>query len=174
VISRSSSTQGGTYYLGIDGTDSSGMATGAYLNTAQNTGNSTDGSLNMLGNNVFQASNLSTANGLTLGFTNSDPNLGAISNVQITVQRGIADTFFDFFSSLTTTGTGVIDTQVSNITSQNSSYQSQIDTLNGRLATEKTNLTNKYAAMEAALSQLSALKDQISQYFSASNNSNNS
>jgi flagellar hook-associated protein 2 len=172
VISRSSSTQGGTYYLGIDGTDGSGMATGVYLNTAQNTGDSTDGSLNMLGNNVFQASSLSAANGLTLGFTNTDPNLGAISNIQITVQRGIADTFFDFFSSLTSTGTGVIDTQVSNITSQNSSYQSQIDTLNGRLATEKTNLTNKYAAMETALSQLSALQNQISQFFSASNNSN--
>lgn len=172
AVDRSPATATGTYYVSFSGTDVDGLVTDGRIATAAGGGTSSDGSLTFQGSNVVTATDTTGANGLVLGFNNSTGGLGPITDVQINVSRGIADSFYDYFKNLTAPSTGLLDTQIASVADQSSKYQTQIDTLNVRIDQQKTNLTNKYAVMEAALAQLSQLQNQITQFFS-NNNSNN-
>jgi flagellar hook-associated protein 2 len=171
VLDRGANTAAGTYYLSLDGTDGSGQATGGRIADASGTGTSSDGSLNLLGNNVLKASDTSAASGLTVAFANTTASLGPIADVTVTVSRGIADSFFDFFKGLTASQTGTLDTLVSQVQTQNTDYQSQITTLNTRLDQEQVNLTAKYTHMETALAQLTQLQNTITNFFKSDSSS---
>ncbi|HEX2859786.1 MAG TPA: flagellar filament capping protein FliD [Alphaproteobacteria bacterium] len=164
AVDRSNNTVDGTYYLSIAGTDANGIATGARISGTAGTGNTSDGSLTF-NSNVFTGTATTAANGLVVGFNNSAANLGPIDDIQVTVSRGIADSFYDYFKQLNAAGIGTLDTATVGVADQNDKYQSQINTLNTRIDQQKVNLTNKYAAMETALAQLAQLQNQIAQFF---------
>lgn len=151
------------YYLNIDGTDASSNVTAANLQVAAASG-SGDGSVSVA-NTVLTATDVTTAEGLVLNF-NGAVSLGAISDIEVTFTRGIADQLYYYFEEITQTS-GTLDAQVTNLTGQNEEYEEDIVTIDSRLATVRSSLETKFVAMELALAQLESLKATISSYFDA-------
>lgn len=171
-LGRTDNTQSGSYYLNVGGTDVDGNLTSANLQTATVVGNggADDGSLTLSGKQAY-ATGSTNANGLNL-FFNGAGGLGAVDDIQITISRGIADSFYDYFNDLTKIA-GTLDTRVQELTNTNSDYQDDIDQIDARIETYRQTLETKFVRMETALAQLESLKQTISSYFDASNSSNN-
>lgn len=171
-LARTDSTQSGTYYLNIAGTDGDGNITTANLRTAAVVGNggADNGSLTPDGKQALATSG-TDAEGLLL-FFNGAASLGAIDDIEVTFSRGIADSFYDYFEELTS-ASGTLDTRAANLTTNNVDFQDDIDLIDTRLETMRTSLERKYVAMETALARLESLKSTISSYFDAQNSGGN-
>ncbi len=148
VLQRGASSESGNYALEITGTDADGNVTGATWNGQAMTVN---------------GKTLTAPDGTTI-FFNGGANLGAVSGINVSMSRGVADQFYDYFSELTKTGVGTIDTQVTQLQTQNSDYKSRVTLLDDRLAVTRTGLEAKYAAMEVALAKLQTLQQTIESY----------
>ncbi|MFZ2587073.1 MAG: flagellar filament capping protein FliD [Alphaproteobacteria bacterium] len=169
-LGRSDATQAGTYYLNIGGTDGDGNITSANLKATagSGTGGADDGSLTLSGKQAT-AGSTSDAEGLIL-FFNGAASLGAVNDIEVTFSRGVADSFYDYFSELVSNN-GTLDVRTQNLTTDNTDYQDEIDVLESRLETIRTSLERKYTAMETALARLESLKSTISSYFDTQNSS---
>lgn len=166
TLARTKDTASGTYYLNMAGTDADGNLTGASFAAASGAGYLDDGSATVSGATLTAASG--GAKGLKM-FFNGEPSLGAISDIQVKVSRGLGDLFFDYFNDMTTATSGRFDTLVTDLQTQNSDYQGRIDTIDSRLENERTSLTNKYLAMETAMAKLENIKQSVSSYYDAMN-----
>ena len=171
-LAHTVNTQAGTYTVNIGGTDASGNITTANITAdGSGAGGADNGSVSVLAKG-FTATGATGANGLGI-FFNGDASMGPVNGITLTVTRGVADSFYDFFNGLSQTNGG-LDTQVTQLSDQNTSYQSQIDTMNVRLDQERQTLTAKFTAMETALAQLNSLKSTLTSYFDAQSSSSNS
>lgn len=167
-LGRTDATQSGTYYVNLAGTDGSGNLTGANIQTAAVVGNggADDGSLTLSGKQAY-ATNGTTAEGLNL-FFNGAVSLGAVNDIEISISRGLADSFYDYFNDLTKVS-GTFDTRAQELTATNTDYQDDIDTIDTRIETYRQTMETKFVRMETALAQLESLRQTISSYFDASN-----
>jgi len=77
-----------------------------------------------------------------------------ITGVNLT--QGIADRIFNILSN-TVSQNGSLTAEVNSLTKQNTSLNSQITTINQQVANQRTLLINKYAALDAAISQANSL-----------------
>lgn len=148
VLQRGASAASGDYVLNITGTDASGNVTGATWNGQAMTVN---------------GKTLTAPDGTSI-FFNGGANLGAVNGINVSMSRGVADQSFDYFSELTKTGVGTIDTQVTQLQTQNGEYKQRVTSLDDRLSITRTNLEAKYAAMEVALAKLQTLQQTIESY----------
>ncbi|PIZ29683.1 MAG: hypothetical protein COY40_06410 [Alphaproteobacteria bacterium CG_4_10_14_0_8_um_filter_53_9] len=170
VLGRTADTQTGTYYLSIAGTDGAGDVLSANIQTtaATGTGGADDGSVTVAGQVLTAVSGNGT--GLSF-FFDGDVSLGPVNDMTVTVSRGLADSFYDFFNDTVKATTGTLDTLTTQLTTENEDYQTRIETIDTRLEVSRKVLENKYIAMEVALSQLEQLKSTISSYFDTANSS---
>lgn len=172
LLARGQETTSGTYYVNIAGTDGSGNVTSANIKTtaASGTGGADDGSVSV-SNKTLTVNSTSAANGLQV-FFNGANGLGAINDIQITVSRGIADQFYDYFNDLNKTTSGQVDTLVTQLQTQNNDFQARIDTIDVRLELVRASLEAQFTRMETALAALNNTKNSITSFFDAQNNNN--
>lgn len=166
-LARTDDTVAGTYYFNVGGTNASGNLTSANIKTTagSGTGGAYDGTMEVSGKQATAISG--PAKGLGL-FFNGDPSLGAVDDIQVSFSRGLADLFYDFFENTSETS-GTLDVAVQDITTTNTTYQTEIDTIDTRLATIRSTMELKFIRMETALAQLETLKNSITSYFDAQN-----
>jgi len=171
VLGVSDSTQAGTYYINIGGTDADGNVTSANISTTSGSGagGAANGSASVSGKTITGTGG--DSDGLNV-FFGGDANLSSIGEITVTVSRGLADQLFSYFNNLTEAGSGTIDTQVAQLQTQNDDYQSRIDTYNSRLDDERTRLEAKYTNMETALAKLQTLQNTINSYYNSANGNN--
>lgn len=149
VLTRGSATASGTYTLNITGTDADGNVTGATWNGQPMS--------------ISNGKTLIAADG-TRVFFNGEPNLGAVNGVSVSMTRGLADQFYDYFNDVAKSGLGTIDTQVTQLQLQNTEYKDRVDVIDGRLDVTRIALEAKYTAMEVALAKLQTLQQTIESY----------
>jgi flagellar hook-associated protein 2 len=167
VLGRGATTATGSYTINIAGTDANGnVITG---NTGGDPGGASDGSLTVNGRTLTVATGDGT--GLAV-FFNGGPNLGP-QTITISVNRGLADNFYDYFNTMTTASSGTLDTAVQQLQTVNTDYQSRIDTIDTRLEVTRQTLEAKYTAMETAMAKLQTLQQTIDGYTAQINKSSN-
>lgn len=167
VLGRSATTATGTYTINIAGTDANGnVITG---NTGGAAGGASDGSLTVNGRTLTVATGDGT--GLAV-FFNGGPNLGP-QTITVSVNRGLADNFYDYFNTMTTASSGTLDTAVQQLQTVNTDYQSRITTIDTRLDVTRQSLEAKYTAMETAMAKLQTLQQTIDGYSAQINKSSN-
>lgn len=172
-VGRTADTVAGTYYVNIGGTDGSGNVTSANISATAGvgTGGADNGSATVSSGRLT-ATSTTNANGLVLNF-NGGVSAAGVDGINVTVTRGIADTFYDFFNGMTKTTTGTLDTSVLDLQTDNKTSTDKIATIDDRLAVVRAQLENKYTAMEQALAKLQTLKDSITSYFNTKSSSGN-
>ena len=170
VLGRTADTVSGTYYLNIAGTNGSANVLSANLKTSAGagTGGADDGSASVSGVRVTGLTG--NSKGLDLAFIGA-ASLGAVNDMQITVTRGIADQFFDYFDDMSEASTGNIDTEVAALLIQNDDYDERVTVIDDRLAVTRATLEGKFTRMESALAQLETLRNTIQSYIDAGNSS---
>lgn len=163
---RSGSMAAGTYYLNVAGTDGSGSVTGANLQVAAGAGagGADNGTIVILNGKTLNVQTTSTASGLGL-FFNGGNSAAGVDDIAITVSRGVADQFFDFFNNLTKTSSGSVDVLVNQLESENTGAQSRVDTIDARLEITRKTLEAKFVRMEQVLAQLEQTKSRITEAF---------
>lgn len=166
LLARGSTAASGTSYLNIAGTDVDGNVISANYGTTPVTGNggADDGSASVSGRVI------TTSDGSKFYF-GGGTSLGNIDDIEVTMTRGLADTFYDFFNSQTKATTGVIDTTVTQLQAENTDYQDRIDVIDARLEIQRATLEAKYTNMETALAKLTSLQNTIDSYFNTNNSS---
>jgi flagellar hook-associated protein 2 len=169
-LDRGAATQTGTYYVNIAGTNASGNVTSANLRTTAASGNggANDGTVKVEGS-VLTEKKANNADGLKLNF-NGGNNAAGVNDIKVTVSRGVADQFYDFFNDLTKVFTGSFDTQIEDMQKQNKAYADRVATMDDRLVNVRTKLERQYNAMEVALSKLNNLKDTLKSFTDSANN----
>lgn len=168
ILSRTSATQSGTYYLNIGGTDGSGNLISANLQTSAGVGlgGADDGTATVSG----QVASGASGNGTGLGvFFNGGASSGVVDGITLTISRGLADQFYDFFNDQVASSVGGLDIASTNLLAQNTDMQSRIDTLDDRLTFIRANLEARFVRMETALSQLETLRNTIQSYLDSGN-----
>lgn len=151
---------GAPYYLTIAGTDASGNVTGATLRTAPGLGGAgaSDGSVTINGN-VLTFTDATGAEELVISF-NGGANLGLLSDIQISPQRGFADNLYFMMDEYSRLG-GYIDDTAAIITTENESAQQRITRIDDQLTRLRESLAIRYAGVEAALAQAEQLGSSI-------------
>lgn len=172
VVNRTAKTQSGTYYLNLAGTTAGGSITSANFRTTAGSGagGTNDGTAVVNGQSV--TSQLGNSEGLNVFFAGS-ASLGPVNDISITIQRGIADQFYDFFNEQSRTGVGALDTAISQTNQQNSDYTDRIKVIDTRLAVLRQTLEAKFVRMETALSRLENLRNTIQNYTNSRNSQGN-
>lgn len=153
VLARGGASESGNYTLNITGTDADGNVTGATWNGEAMT---------------INGRTLTAPDGTRI-FFNGGANLGAVNGVTVSMSRGLADQFYDGFKDMTTTATGSIDTQVSQLQLQNTDFKDRVTVMDDRLDVARTLLEAKYSAMEVALARLQTLQQTIESYANSLN-----
>lgn len=171
VLGMTAATGSGTYYLNVGGTDVGGNVLSANIKDAAASGNggADDGSVTV--SNKLMTVTSGDATGLQLFFSGS-AGLGAVNDVELTVSRGLADQFYNYFNDVTKGTTGTVDTLVSQLQLQNTDYTSRIDTIDTRLDVTRRALELKFTNMETALARLANLQNTISSYTDQLNSKN--
>ncbi len=172
VLSRTAATQTGTYYLNVGGTDSSSNLLSANIqNTAGvGTGGADNGTASVAGQQISTLTGNATGLGI---FFNGGASLGAVDGITLTVSRGIADQFYDFFNDQSLTSVGALDIASSTLLNTNTDLQARIDDIDDRLVFLRASLEARFTTMETALAQLETLRSTIDSYFNANNSSGN-
>jgi flagellar capping protein FliD len=157
VLARGTNAASGSNALVITGTDANGNVTGATWNGVAMT---------------VSGRTLKATDGTTL-FFNGGANLGTVSGITVDVSRGIADQFYDYFNEATKASTGMFDTQIMQLQTQNTDYKSRVDVIDSRLEVTRKALEAKYTAMETAMARLQTLQQTIQSYTDSLNGSSN-
>lgn len=162
-------TGGAPYYLSIEGTDIDGNIIGATLQTAPGLGGAgaSDGSVTINGN-ILTFTSQTGAEDLVISF-NGGPSLGLVSDIQLSPQRGFADSLFFLMDDYSKSG-GVIDDTNSITLTDNDSGQQRVDRIDSQLARLRESLSLRYAAVEAALAQSNQLSGSILTAFQGAGN----
>lgn len=150
ILAQGTNAPSGTYTLTIGGTDASGNVLSATWNGQPMT---------------ISGRNLTAPDGTTV-FFNGGANLGPtdVAPITVTMSSGLADQNYDYFNGLTATTSGTIDTQVTQIQSQDTDYTARIKVIDDRLVVTRTNLEAKYTAMETAMAKLQTIQQTIQGY----------
>ena len=154
------------YYLNIAGTDAGGVITDANLQTAAGGGTLGDGSITRAGN-VMTVTDLSPANGLKFSF-NGGASLGPVNDIEVTFTRGVADQLYSFFDNVSKSA-GLLDELSTNVALEIEGQQDRVEQIDLRLDIERRTLSAKYLAMETALFQFNALREQLQKQADALN-----
>lgn len=157
------------FYLNIQGVDSSGVVTGANLQTASGSGGggASDGSTTIDGK-IITAHSSSTANGLKLLFNGANSS-GAVADISITFTRGVADQLAFYLDGLTKFE-GTFESTNNALTTDNVNLTNRVTLIDERLARQRAMLERQYIAMESALSQFNSLRNSITQFSQAGQN----
>lgn len=159
------------YYVNIGGTDADGKPTSATLSTTAGQSGANNGSVTVEGNKLTATSNTG-AEGMSM-FYFGEANGGAVSDVEVTFTRGVADRLFSFFDDISKTG-GLIDSAKTDITTQNENLREDVVRIDQRLELQRETLTNQFLAMESAMLRLRSLQQQLTQQTNALNGGNDS
>lgn len=151
------------YYLNLGGTDASGNIISANFSDTIGAGTGSDPTVVIASSSLLKIDDPSAASGLELLYIGgiSDP---ATADIEISFTRGVADTLFGFFDGVVGDTTTSIETSITNLQTQNTDYNDDIDSIDSRLEITRTNLNARFLAMEVAMSRLNSLKDTLSQY----------
>lgn len=165
-LGHTNDTVSGTYTVNIMGTDGSGNVLAANINGSAL--GVDDDSVDVSGR-TLTATDGTNANGLQL-FFNGGASLGAVSGITVTITRGLADQFYNFFDGLVATSSGTFDTRVLEMQDQNTDYQDRVDVIDTRLEIARATLEAKFSRMETALAALDQLKERIKGAFQTDSN----
>ncbi|SCM71076.1 Flagellar hook-associated 2-like protein [uncultured Pleomorphomonas sp.] len=102
--------------------------------------------------------------GYTFVFTGSTS-----QSVTVTQAAGIAEQIYNATKNAINSSSGSIVTVISNLTSKNTSYETQIDRITDRADTYKANLTLRYARLQAKISQANSMLTYINALLDAQN-----
>ncbi|PIO96315.1 flagellar filament capping protein FliD [Pleomorphomonas carboxyditropha] len=102
--------------------------------------------------------------GYTFVFTGSTS-----QSVTVTQAAGIAEQIYNITKNAINSSSGSIVTVISNLTSKNTSYETQIDRITDRADTYKANLTLRYARLQAKISQANSMLTYINALLDAQN-----
>ncbi len=122
---------------------------------------SDDGSISVSGN-VLTVEN-GNAKGLKLLYSGQ----ASASGIQVDISVGVAANVFNTVDKLLDTTDGLITNESKSLTDQSSFQQGRVDRMTERLERERTRLTERFANMEAALSQMNRLLESIRQQVDA-------
>ncbi len=122
---------------------------------------SDDGSVSVSGN-VLTVEN-GNAKGLKLLYSGQ----ASASGIQVDISVGVAANVFNTVDKLLDTTDGLITNESKSLTDQSSFQQGRVDRMTERLERERTRLTERFANMEAALSQMNRLLESIRQQVDA-------
>lgn len=146
------------YYINIQGTDANGSVIGANISTTLGNGTAGDATISVDGNRITVTSG--DAKGLS--FLVFGTNLGPVADVGLTYSRGAADNLFEIYDKINS-DEGSIKVSRDNLTSLNESHATDVETIDERLVRVRENLTQRFIAMETAMSRLNNLKEQLAQ-----------
>jgi flagellar hook-associated protein 2 len=104
--------------------------------------------------------------GYTLVFTGSKS-----QTIDITQSAGIAEKLYNVAVGAIDSTDGSLTTLVSNLSDKNDDYQDQIDRIEDRAETYKTNLTARYARIQAAIAENQSTLDYLQALLDAQNSS---
>lgn len=158
------------YYLNISGTDASGNVITANFSDTSGVGTGS-GPETVIDGNLLTIADPSGAAGLQMLYIGgvSDP---AVTDIEISFTRGVADTLFGFFDDIVGETDTAIEVAIDALEEQNVDYQDDIDTIDDRLEITRANLNARFLAMEVAMSRINSLKDTLTQYADALSGSN--
>jgi flagellar hook-associated protein 2 len=94
--------------------------------------------------------------GFTFVFTGDDD-----QSIDISFSTGIAELLYNATEDLADTTDGTLQTLIDNLESTNDSLQSKSDTIRSAAETYRTNLTNRYAEYQAAISEAESTQDYL-------------
>ena len=99
--------------------------------------------------------------------------ISATSDKSITVnmQQGFADSIVSLASQYADTSTGLLETQISSLTSQDTDLASQVATIESNASSYETTLISKYATMETEISAAQILQQEIEAVLNGSSSS---
>jgi len=121
-----------------------------------------DGTATVNGNTIM-VTNKSGAEGLKLFFNgNTD-----VSNIQLDYTVGLGTQFFFALDRMLDTTTGVVETDISGLKSQNTVTNERIQGMLDRLEIQRKTLTNKFILLETTLAKADRLRTTLQQTFSA-------
>lgn len=170
LLGRTSNTETGTYYLSISGTNGLGNILSANITETAGTGTGGADNGSALANaKTIAGLNTTGAYGLSM-FFDTTAGMGAVDDIAITVSRGLADSFYDFFNDVTK-ATGQLDTRITELQTQNTTYQDRIDIIDSRLEVTRKTLETKFILMESAMARLQTVQSSLESYIAQNNKS---
>lgn len=140
-------------------------ATGYTLNLTHDGTNLTGADINgvvasaTVSGNIITVTDATGAYGLSLYYSGDTD----VSGIQIDFTVGLAADMFADVDAMIDTTTGAIQGEIDALTDQNEVAEERIDEMLRRLDYQREQLTNKFIAMETALSTMSRILDSIKQ-----------
>ncbi len=133
------------------------------------TSGSADGSATVSGRTIT-ATSLTSAEGLQTFYSGSTD----LANVQVDFTTGLGARLYFAIDDMVAPITGLIDSNVSTLTDQNTQNQQRVDDMTARLEIVRQRLLQQFINLESALARANTLKDSITQSFDALFNSQGS
>lgn len=91
--------------------------------------------------------------------------------ITVTQTSGIAEKLYNIADTASDSDTGSLETAITGLTDQDTTYQDQIDDIEARATTYKTNLTARYAKIQAAISTAESTLNYLQAMLDAQNSS---
>lgn len=148
------------------GANNSGVGTGGQGTTTN--GLDTQGTINgeaATGNGQFLTGNTGNANTSGLQIQYVGTSTGLVGTMSFS--NGVASQLYNLAQGYTTATTGLLATASQGLQNQIDGFQTDITSLQAQLQLEKQNLTQEFAAMENAMSQLQAQSQSLGFMLSA-------
>jgi flagellar hook-associated protein 2 len=114
-----------------------------------------DNSLFTVSGNTITGATGSQYEGLVLVYS------GSSGSVSVNVQQGIADQFYSQMDKYANSKTGSLATAITDLTEENTTYQTKISDIQDRADSYRTKLTSYYAKLEAKAEAARSLLKQI-------------
>lgn len=121
-----------------------------------------DGTVTVNGRTVT-ATSLTTAEGLQIFYSGTTD----LANTQLDFTTGLGARLYFSIDDMLAPVTGLIDSNVSILTDQNTQNQQRVDDMTGRLEIVRQRLLAQFVNLEAALARARSLQDSIKQSFDA-------
>lgn len=149
IQSFTKGTKAGTYT--IETTASGGQLQSATVNGVANSAD-VNGDLN-----TIQANNGTSAQDLKIFYSGNKDN----DSSTVTVSVGIAAQMFFEMKSILDEENGVINLEMDKFETENQRYQDRINDIDERLIYTRESLTNRFIAMEAAMSRMQSMQESL-------------
>lgn len=158
MTSFSNKTTAGQYVFNID-------ASGGTINGVTYDQYDTSGALVASGKNATVSGNsIRTTDGLRL-FYGGDAT--AADTATVTTSIGIGAQFFFGLDEILDDETGVLTQEISDLETQNTSYQDKVERIDERLAKQQEILMDKFIAMETALARMKNIQSSLDELMAA-------
>ncbi len=158
VFTITSGSYGSASSIAITGGDG---ASGLFGTPSQTTGLDLAGTINgMAATGIGQILTSSVGNSQGLAISITGGTAGSRGNVSYS--QGLSSMFSSMATSMLGS-TGALASETTQFNSNIKSVQNQIDALNAQIATDQTNLTNQYSALDATLGSMNELSSYLTQ-----------